>query len=511
MPAPNTAASGSRELAEAARNELPPLPSYFKPSKGKSGNGPLIPKLLADDLSSECPMAMAGNRLYRYEHGRYVPDAEQWVRGRVAEMLQLDWRESHPKEVVSYLRDTVASRQLWEAPPLDVLNLQNGLLDLDTLELRPHTPEHLSPVQLAAAYDPNATCPAIEKFIEEALPGDAALFAYELIGYLMVPDMNRQSAVMLLGPGGNGKSVFLELIRRVLGETNVASKELQKLDEDRFAAVGLHGKLANIWPDLSARALKGSSVFKSVVGGDPIDGEHKYHDSFTFKPFCRLLFSANAAPPTTDTSEGFFQRWLIVPFEVQFRGTGKEIPMTELMSQLGSPTELSGLVNLAIEGYGRVKAQNGFTPAESMERAKGSFRQQVDSVAGFVGEECCIGPDEWGPRPDFYPRYQQWCIDSGKNALSKANFLDKLKQFVPGHAERKRQGIWVVVGVSLAKDGDREPFRIERDDPRARADQDPEPANGTAATPANGTCAETAMPSLLAGLSDPLTSKGILR
>ena len=125
---------------------------------------------------------------------------------------------------------------------------------------------------------------------------------------------------------------------------------LQRLEADRFSAARLYGKLANICPDLPGERLESSAMFKAITGCDRITAEVKYRDSFEFAPFARLLFSANRLPASSDASQAFFDRWLIVPFQNRFRQTRREIPRRMLEWRLCSPTELSGALNKALDG-----------------------------------------------------------------------------------------------------------------------------------------------------------------
>jgi putative DNA primase/helicase len=92
------------------------------------------------------------------------------------------------------------------------------------------------------------------------------------------------------------------------------------LENDRFAPARLYGRLANICPDLPGSHLEDSAVFKAITGGDRITGELKYRDAFEFRPFARLIFSANHFPAARYGSQSYFDRWLLIPFERRFRG-----------------------------------------------------------------------------------------------------------------------------------------------------------------------------------------------
>lgn len=279
--------------------------------KEKPAAGKVIIRLAAAILDTDHFAQDAGGRLYVYRDGHYGPHGVRYVLARVKALLA-SWNESDKwssykgSEVVEYLR--VDAPFLWERPPVERINLLNGLLDLATGELRPHSPQWLSSIQIPLTYDPHATCPAWDQFVNETFPEGARALAYELAADLLTPDRSEQVAILLTGEGGNGKSAFLAALTAVVGRHNIASLSLQKIEADKFAAARLVGKLANICPDLPSTHLTGTSVFKAITGGDTITAERKYSDSFDFTPSARLLFSANRPPHSGDDSEAFFQR-----------------------------------------------------------------------------------------------------------------------------------------------------------------------------------------------------------
>ena len=115
-----------------------------------------------------------------------------------------NWSTRFANEVVEWI--AVDAPELLERPPVDTVNVSNGLLQLTSGELLPHTHDFLSPTQLTVKYDPQAKCPAIDKFIKEVFPKDAIKLAYELPAWTMTPDTSIQKAALFLGLGGNGKS-----------------------------------------------------------------------------------------------------------------------------------------------------------------------------------------------------------------------------------------------------------------------------------------------------------------
>jgi putative DNA primase/helicase len=203
-----------------------------------------------------------GGRLYAYRDGVYKPKGELAIRQRVKGLMG-QWGLAEKRttrrasEVCEYIR--VDCPELWTDPPADTINVLNGL-DIRTRTLRPHTPEFYSTVQLPVRFDPGACCPAWDNFVAEVFPADSEAIAWEIVAWLMTPENSIQKAVLLLGEGSNGKSTYLRACVAFLGKTNTAALSLHKLEQDKFAAARLMGKLANICPDLPTSHLSSTSM-----------------------------------------------------------------------------------------------------------------------------------------------------------------------------------------------------------------------------------------------------------
>ena len=382
---------------------------------------------LADAITADDHFAQdVGGKLYVYSSGVYLPSAERHIKRRVKALLnewQLvnRWTRHRANEVVEYIH--VDAVQLWEQPPLNTLNLKNGLLDLGSRELRPHSPEFLSPIRLPVDYDPAARCPEWDRQVRETFPADAlaAGVPYEIPARLMTPDTSDQRADLFIGEGGTGKSTYLAGIRAFLGPDNVSALSLHRLETDRFAAARLVGKLANICADLPSGHLASAAMFKAITGGDPIPAERKFHDSFDFVPYARLIFSANHPPQSADASEAFFQRWRVTPFERQFRDTKNEIPRPTLDARLASQTELSGLLNRALDAAAQIRSA-GLSETESMKRARDGFRAATDPLPIWLDRNVIEHPDALVPKADLWAAYNRDCQLHGRPCVTAQGF-----------------------------------------------------------------------------------------
>jgi putative DNA primase/helicase len=374
-----------------------------------------------------------GGLLNVWETGAYRPYGAEFVaraaKGILSKLgLASQWSTYKTKEAAKWI--ATDSPRLWERPPIDVVNVRNGLLDLKTGTLQPHSPDFLSPIQLPVTFDPAADCPGWEAFLNAVFPRDAIPVAWEILGWLMVPYTGLQKALMLTGSGANGKSRFLAGLRAFLGEENVSSVPLHKLEENRFSSARLIGKLANIFADLPERDLDNTSVFKSLTGGDAIEVERKFEAGFEVRPFARLVFSCNRPPLVRDATPAFFRRWLVVPFDVQL-APHERIPEEELDALLASPAELSGVLNKSMEGWRRLQANKAFTSATSLETALQNFRAACNPLEAWLQSNTVRSPGASIHGDALYEAYRLHCENTGQPVVSREAFGRQMRRLHP--------------------------------------------------------------------------------
>jgi putative DNA primase/helicase len=396
--------------------------------------------------------------MYVFEGGVYQAHGEFKIKHSVKRFLEdcgqtKEWERKLGEEVVEYIRLDAPALLIGQEPPCDMLNLKNGLLDLRTLKLLPHSPDFLYPIQLPINYDPAASCPAIERFVAEVFPEDAQELAWEILGDGLTPDRSIQKAILLTGEGGNGKGVYMKLYINFVGRRNISAVSLQRLEQDRFAAARIYGRLANVCADLPSSHLAGTSVFKSIVGNDTITGEFKFRDSFEFDPFCRLLFSANHPPQSKDASKAFYDRWLVIPFNRNFRGTDKEIPRGILDSRLSDPRELSGALNKALPTLKRLRTSGRFTESASTQTAAAEFREVTDPVAVWLDRETVRHPNAAITQQELRIAYNAASEREGRPPMTSQMFGRAVRRHIPEVEEAQRTVFaktqWVYRGLGL--------------------------------------------------------------
>ena len=379
--------------------------------------------------------------IYESDLGRYVP-ANDKLRPFLADYMKHEWSPARVDLILTWYRDR--SPGFWDPPPLDRVNVLNGILDVASGELEPHSPDFLSPIQINAAWDPEAQCPAIDRFVQKVFPYDAHEVFYQLAGLFLTPDSRRQKAVLFLGSGASGKSVATALLRTFLGPRNVSNVPLHDLTEGSFSLAELRGKLLNISADVPERDFNDTAVFKQIVDGQlaTLRVPRKHRDPIEFQPFTRLLASAARVPQSADNSLGYLRRWLVVPFDTSLNESNLD---RTLLDQLNTPEELSGLLNRAVAEYRQLLESGRLTESEKMARAKQGFDQESDSTRLFLKEcvEECSPYDEID-RTEVYAAYKDWC------ALNRLN---------PVSAHRPYSSVWEIFRVETRNTHGRRLFR----------------------------------------------------
>lgn len=370
--------------------------------------------------------AVDTEKLYHYAHGVYLDDGEAVAKA----LIETEFSMITNNKIVADVIGKIKRRTFIDPCEFNkekIINLKNGLLEIETLELRPHSPEVLSTSQLDVIYDPEAKAPRIQQFLKEvAQSGDIALIQ-EVIGWLLWPDYHIHKAVMMLGPGRNGKGTLLRLITTFLGAKNIANRAIQELVTDRFAKADLFGKLANLGGDLPDKDLSDTAAFKGLTGGDRQSAQNKYMHAFNFTNKAKLIFSAQKPPKSSDDSFAFYSRWILIEFKNIFdvqRGTGDP----DLDSKLSTPEELSGLLNIALDGLARLRSNKWqFSYKLTVEDVELMYKRMANPVLAFLIDECIEDESNYIEKNIFYKRFKDYSKQHGLKPMSLSKFGKDLK------------------------------------------------------------------------------------
>lgn len=366
------------------------------------------------------------NTLHRCEDGLWRDNGERFVEEDVEALLRADATNHTVSQVVGKVKRQSRCNRAELQPDARTLPVANGVLDLETGDLEPYGDDGVL-WRLPVAYDPGADAPEFQAFLDDVVTPQGATTLQEMVGYALLHwDVPYDRALLLLGDGRNGKSTFLHVVERLLGDNNCSNLSLHQLASERFAPAELHGKLVNINADLDGSDLDDTGQFKQLVSGDSMKAERKHKDPFTFRNTAKLLFSANQTPPVTDDSPAFYRRWLLVEFPNEF-GANDADPY--LARKLTTNEELSGVLNWALEGLARIRDQDGFTheqpPNVTRKRWHGLSADPIDR---FVHEELVTGTDGWLSKDEVVDACEAYCSRVGASPPSKTEVTRTLRE-----------------------------------------------------------------------------------
>lgn len=365
-----------------------------------------------------------GQEFIERECQRRVPGKQLLTRYKVNEIIGHIQRST-------YCDRNMFNREKW------VLNLENGLLDVQTKELNPHTPQSFSTIRIPLTYNPEADCPRIRQFFKEVLrPKDIPVIE-EFFGYCLVPDYTIQKAFLLLGDGANGKSTLLELLKASLGKDNCSNISLQGLENRVFAVADLFGKLANIYADIPSTKMTHVGLFKMLTGGDAIGAEKKFKDRFSFNNTARLIFSTNKPPKVDEDTLAFWRRWNFINFPNKFEGKQAD---KRLLQKLTQKDELSGLLNIALEGVRRLFNSQGYSYELSPDEIAEWHQKASDSIYAFVEDVCEANSEAWISKDDLYDAFLEYCDKQNIPRIGKETFGRDLKNARNAHVVFQRKG-----------------------------------------------------------------------
>ena len=342
----------------------------------------------------------------------------------------------------------------------DALGVQNGYLELgEATVFRDGRPEDWITRQSQAEWrGGEVDCPHWEKFLTDVQPDpDVRHWLQKFVGYCLTGHCSEQIFVVFHGDGANGKGVFVNTVKRLLGRYAEVVQFQTFLEKRSDAIRNDLAKLDKIRVVVAQEGPRGAvldeGLIKQVTGQDEIAARFLYKDEFTYRPRYKIILVANHKPVIYGTDFGIWRRVVLVPWTVT-------IPESERDHRLESKleNELPGILAWAVEGYYKWREQGLSRVPAAISHAKSDYQRESDVVARWLEDEAEIddtassagnaeSSSYWASSADLAESHRQWCSTFGHRPVSDKALGDRFRNL--GLAKRKCDGTRGWSGIQL--------------------------------------------------------------
>lgn len=332
----------------------------------------------------------------------------------------------------------------------NLICLQNGVLNLSTMKFMKHSANFKFTTQLGFNYDAKAECKQWEQFINQILvtskgKTDKSMvdFVQEAFGYSLTASTEHEISFWMLGEGANGKSTMLYLLNSLAG-SSALHLALGMLDKDRYQLSDIGGKRIIICTEAPETTVA-HTILKQIISGDPMNVRAIRGHPFVISPVAKVWWAMNNSPRVDDTSEGFWRKMKVIPFNRIF-----EVNERDKKLKFKLEKELPGIFNWAIKGLRRLEKEGEFTDCDQIDDATLQYREESNLAKEFLGE--CTNLVQAGitQTSELYQSYSRWCKDNGYKADSQKRVSADWRRL--GLKRGKENGKRVWFGVELGED-----------------------------------------------------------
>jgi P4 family phage/plasmid primase-like protien len=319
--------------------------------------------------------------------------------------------------VLRLIKAQTVTNQLFNTSP--VMNFINGTIELFEDEpyyvFREHRESDYCTYCLDYPYDPAASPIEWERFIESVTDGDERRMSFlqEFFGYILFPDNKLQKCAILVGSGGNGKSIVIKTLERLFGKSNVKNIDATELG-DPFRAIHLQNAMLNLSEEVKDDLSPAESMIKKIVTGDTLSACYKGKQFVDFVPRAKMLLSFNNFPKFSDKSNGISRRLAFIEFPLSFvecpSKPNERLLDNTLSEKFSTNEQLSSIFNWTLQGYVMVRKCNYITETNEHKCVLNEFREDSDPTITFAKE---VVVNRKIPKTTLYELYKEWCNDNG--------------------------------------------------------------------------------------------------
>lgn len=294
------------------------------------------------------------------------------------------------------------------------IQFKNKIIDLDTEEELDVNPKWFVTNPIPWELGSSEETPIMDKIFEEWVGKDYVKTLYEILAYCILPDYPIHRIFCLVGIGLNGKSKFLELLRKFIGIENCCATELDVLLQSRFEITRLHKKLVCQMGETNFNEISKTSILKKLSGGDLIGFEYKNKDPFEEKNYAKIIISTNNLPSTTDKTIGFYRRWMIIDFPNTF---SEQKDILEDIPDL----EYNNLARKCVRVLKELLGSRGFHKEGTIEERKEKYESKSNFLEQFLKTFTEEQIDSYITKAEFYRKFASWCKENRHREMSETS------------------------------------------------------------------------------------------
>ena len=336
-----------------------------------------------------------------------------------------------------------------------LLNLINGTLNLENLKFRKHRKEDLITEINNIEYDSDAKAERWTSFLNETFAGDSALIKYlqKYFGYVLTGDTKEHKLLYFYGTGANGKSTFINTIRKVSGSYAISlpSEQFMRSNGNNSDMVErtkaqLVGKRLGIVSEISSDRSFNEALIKELVSGDNVTARHIQQSAFEYKPTAKIVMIGNHKPIADHDDSAFFRRMIMVPFDNVVKEESQD---KDLESKLEK--EMSGILNWMIAGLDIYRKEGLTEVPEKIKQANQDYQKQCDALGEFLESEC-LSSESKVKVTELCEAYNSWLSKSATKAkyLHSKQFCNELRN--RGYELTKTGNAQYCNGINLEKE-----------------------------------------------------------
>tara|TARA_R110002110_G_scaffold391243_2_gene604541 strand:- start:549 stop:2090 length:1542 start_codon:yes stop_codon:yes gene_type:complete len=303
------------------------------------------------------------------------------------------------------------------------IQFRNIILDITTGERIKATPNFFitNPIPWELDSEGFFETPMMDKIFAEWVGEDNVKTLYEVLAYCLIPDYPIHRIFCFIGSGMNGKSCFLNLLRKFIGHDNVCSTELDTLLTSRFEVTRLHKKLVCQMGETDFNEMNKTSILKKLSGGDLIGFEYKNKDPFEEINYAKIIIATNNLPTTTDKTIGFYRRWMIIDFPNQF--SEKKDILDDIPEE-----EYSALAVKCSYILKDLLKNRTFTNEGSIEERMRKYEDHSDPLEKFLNEFVEDSAESHIWKSEFSKKLNGWCKENRFREMSDVVIGKKMKE-----------------------------------------------------------------------------------